>query len=116
LWNSCTRKSNQEGLSNVSGSLAFYESKVKSFAFDIMTLPKGGGLLETIAQAYLKSGKCRVVASVYLSAKGLKWLCIAAKAFPRENPLMESWTPTPEPRCFADYIQAFLDNGDISET
>ena len=95
-------------------ALAFYESKVKSFAFDIMTLPKGGGLLETIAQAYLKSGKCRVVASVYLSRQGVEVALHRGEGFSQRKPsygIVDTHTRTHG--CFADYIQAFLDNGDI---
>ena len=95
-------------------ALAFYESKVKSFAFDIMTLPKGGGLLETIAQAYLKSGKCRVVASVYLSRQGVEVALHRGEGFSQRKPsygIVDTHTRTHG--CFADYIQAFLENGDI---
>ena len=53
-------------------ALAFYEQKVKSFAFDIMTLSRGSGLLETIAEAYLRAGKCAVVATVSLSREGIE--------------------------------------------
>jgi 3-oxoacyl-[acyl-carrier-protein] synthase III len=95
-------------------ALTFYETKVKSYAFDIMTLSKEAGLLETIAQAYLKSEKCRVVASVYLSRQGVEVALHRGEGFARRKPsygIVDTHTRTHG--CFADYIHAFTDNGEI---
>jgi 3-oxoacyl-[acyl-carrier-protein] synthase III len=95
-------------------ALAFYERKVKSFAFDIMTLSKGPGLLETIAKAYLESGKCGVVASVFLSHEGVEVALHCGEGFAQRKPshgIVDTHTRTHG--CFADYIQAVSENGDI---
>jgi 3-oxoacyl-[acyl-carrier-protein] synthase III len=87
---------------------------VKSYAFDIMTLPKGGGLLETITQAYVKSGKCRVLASVYLSRQGVEVALHCGEGFAPRKPsygIVDTHTRTHG--CFADYIHAFTENGEI---
>jgi 3-oxoacyl-[acyl-carrier-protein] synthase III len=95
-------------------ALAFYETKIRSFAFDIMTLSKEAGLLETIAKAYLRSGKCRVVATAYLSRQGVEVALHRGEGFGRVKPshgIVDTYTRTHG--CFADYIHAFLENGEI---
>jgi 3-oxoacyl-[acyl-carrier-protein] synthase III len=95
-------------------ALAFYELKVKSFAFDIMSLSPGPGLLETIAKAYVESGKCRVVASVFLSREGVDVALHRGEGYTPAKPshgIVDTHTRTHG--CFADYIHAFSENGDI---
>ena len=95
-------------------ALAFYERKVKAFAFDIMSLSEGPGLLETIAKAYVESGKCKVVASVYLSREGVEVGLHRGEGFAQRKPsygIVDTHTRTHG--CFADYIHAFSENGDI---
>jgi 3-oxoacyl-[acyl-carrier-protein] synthase III len=95
-------------------ALAFYEGHVKSFAFDIMTLSKGSGLLETIAEAYLRAGKCGAVATVTLSREGIEASLHRGESFTRARPsrgIVDTQTSTHG--CFADYIHAFVENGDI---
>ena len=95
-------------------ALAFYEHRVKSFAFDIMTLSRGSGLLETIAEAYLRAGKCAVVATVSLSREGIEAALHRGEGFSRVNPsrgIEDAQTRTHG--CFADYIHAFVENGEI---
>jgi len=96
------------------GALAFYELKVKSFAFDIMSLSAGPGLLETIAKAYVESGKCRVVASVFLSREGVEVALHLGEGYTPTKPshgIVDTHTRTHG--CFAEYIHAFIENGDI---
>ena len=95
-------------------ALAFYERKVRSFAFDIMSLSEGPGLLETIAKAYVESGKCKGVASVYLSREGVEVALHRGQGFAPIKPsrgVVDTHTRTHG--CFADYIHAFSENGDI---
>lgn len=101
-------------LSRFGEAFAFYEQKVKSFAFDIMTLSKGSGLLETIAEAYLRSGKCAAVATVSLAREGIEaaWHC--GEGFRRVKPsrgIVDTHTRTHG--CFAEYIHAFVEDGEI---
>ena len=95
-------------------ALAFYELKVKSFAFDIMSLSVGPGMLETIAKAYVESGKSRVVATVFLSREGVEVTLHLGQGYTPAKPshgIVDTHTRTHG--CFADYIHAFTENGDI---
>ncbi|MCX5879857.1 MAG: hypothetical protein NTY44_12190, partial [Deltaproteobacteria bacterium] len=95
-------------------ALAFYERKVNSFAFDIMALSKGPGLLETISKAYVESGKCSVVASVFLSHEGVEVALHRGEGFAQRKPshgIVVSHTCSHG--CFADYILAFSEFGEI---
>jgi 3-oxoacyl-[acyl-carrier-protein] synthase III len=95
-------------------ALAFYERKVNSFAFDIMTLSKGSGLIETVAEAYLRAGKCGVVASVTVSRDGVDAAVHCGEGFSRTKPsqgIVDTQTHTHG--CFADYIHAYEENGEI---
>ena len=95
-------------------AFAFYEGKVKSFAFDIMTLSGGPGLLETMARAYLESGKSRVVATVFLSREGVEVALHRGEGYTPTKPscgIVDTYTRTHG--CFAEYIHAFFENGDI---
>jgi hypothetical protein len=83
-------------------------------AFDIMTLDKRSGLHETIAEAYVKSGKCRAVASVSLSREGIEVALHRGEGFARVKPacgIVDTHTRTHG--CFGDYIRAFCDDGEI---
>jgi 3-oxoacyl-[acyl-carrier-protein] synthase III len=48
-------------------ALAFYDQHVNAFAFDVMTLDRQPDHIAKIADAYVKSGKCRTIAAVYLA-------------------------------------------------
>lgn len=106
----CTR-----GIFNrVGDALAFYGLKVKSFAFDIMSLSAGPSLVETIAKAYVESGKCRVVASVFLSREGVEVALHRGEGYTPAKPshgIVDTHTRTHG--CFADYIHTFSENGEI---
>jgi 3-oxoacyl-[acyl-carrier-protein] synthase III len=95
-------------------ALAFYEEKVNSFAFDIMSLSEGPGLLETLARAYVESGKCRAVASVFLSRGGVETAFHCGEGYAPVMPtrgIVDTHTRTHG--CFGDYIHAFMEKGDI---
>lgn len=96
-------------------AIEFYNRNVNSFAFDIMTIDKEPRRVEKMASAYVESGNCGVVASVYLASdlnaelmlhKGES--CIFEK--PRYG-IVDTLTRTHG--CFADYIQCVLENGDV---
>jgi hypothetical protein len=87
---------------------------VNSFAFDIMTLSGDPGLIEKIAEAYVKSGKCRCVASVFLSRRGVEVALHRGEGFAPRRPshgIVDTHTRTHG--CFGDYIHAFSENGDV---
>ena len=48
-------------------ALAFYDQHVNAFAFDVMTLDRQPDHISKIADAYVKSGKCKTIAAVYLA-------------------------------------------------
>ena len=52
---------------NFRETLEFYNQKVDSFAFDIMTLAKDPQIVQKIAGAYVQSGKYRRVVSAFLT-------------------------------------------------
>jgi hypothetical protein len=71
-------------------------------------------LLETIAEAYLRAGKCALVATVSLSRQGIQAALHRGEGFSRVKPshgIVDTFTRTHG--CFADYIHAFIENGDI---
>jgi hypothetical protein len=95
-------------------ALSFYEGQVKSFGFDIMSLSKSSILLETLAKAYVESGKCRAVASVFLSREGVEVALHRGEGYTAVKPshgIVDTYTRTHG--CFADYIHAFTEQGDI---
>jgi len=95
-------------------ALAFYEGEVKSFAFDIMSLSGDPALIETLARAYLESGKCRTVGSVFLSREGVDVAVHRGEGYRPAKPshgIVDTHTRTHG--CFADYIHAYSENGDI---
>jgi 3-oxoacyl-[acyl-carrier-protein] synthase III len=48
-------------------ALPFYNQHVNSFAFDVMTVDRQPDHIIKIADAYVKSGKCKTIAAVYLA-------------------------------------------------
>ena len=96
-------------------ALAFYDQEVKSFAFDVMTLCAEAGLVEKIAKAYVQSGKCKAVASAYLSReRGVEVALHHGEGYTTSTPshgIVDTHTRTHG--CFADYIRAVPENGEI---
>ncbi len=88
-------------------ALSFYDEKVKSFAFDIMSIDRGPSLVEKIARTYVESGKYKRVASVYLHAEKESVVIIHEGdgfAFPKlERGVIDTETSTHG--CFADFIE-----------
>jgi 3-oxoacyl-[acyl-carrier-protein] synthase III len=101
--------------STFKGALGFYDRDVRSFAFDIMTSDKEGRLVESLARAYVESGKFESVASVHLAPDlRMKITLHRGTGYVSPRPrhgIVDVLTRTHG--CFADYIEAFPENGDV---
>jgi 3-oxoacyl-[acyl-carrier-protein] synthase III len=96
-------------------ALEFYDEKIQSFAFDIMSLNQDPALVNKIARAYVESGKYKTVVSVYLSPDFNAQVTIHEGAdFDFKAPLKGIVdTHTSTHGCFGDYIQAISENNDF---
>jgi len=96
-------------------ALHFYDRHVKSFAYDIMTLDANADYVETIAKAYVQSGKCKNVVTVFLAHDRTGTITLhQGSNYKFERPktgIIDTITRTHG--CFARYIQAVPDNGEI---
>ena len=96
-------------------ALSFYDRNVDSFAYDIMTLKNSPETVESIAWAYVASGRCSRVASVFVSADGEASVKIhEGEGFERIVPqtgVVDAATRTHG--CFADFIQAVKEGDHI---
>jgi len=96
-------------------SMTFYNRHVDSFAFDIMSLSKDARLVESIAEAYIKSGKFTSVLTIYLRDNLNADIAIhQGSGFVFEKPhtgIVDARTRTHG--CFADYIQAVPTKNDV---
>ncbi len=96
-------------------ALEFYDQNIGSFAYDIMTLDADPATVAKIARAYVESGKYKNVVSVYLSPDSRGVVTIHEGAnFRFERPqtgIIDTLTRTHG--CFAGYIQAVADDGEI---
>ena len=97
------------------GAIDFYDQHVQSFAYDIMTYDANAAHVEKIARAYIESGKCKNVVSVYLAPDHSGTITLhQGRNFTFQRPkkgIIDAITRTHG--CFAHYIQALPDNGDI---
>ncbi len=95
-------------------TLSFYDRKVKSFAFDIMGLSGDSWMAQSLAKAYIESGKHATMASVYLSHAGVEVALYSGESCSRPRPshgIVDTHTRTHG--CFASYIQAVPADGDV---
>jgi len=97
-------------------AIEFYDQRVKSFAFDIMTLGRDPSLVDSIARAYVESGKYKTVASAYLSPDlNVQLTLHKGRGYRFEKPrrgIVDTHTRTHG--CFADYIQTLPnDSGEV---
>lgn len=102
-------------VSRFKDALAFYDKNVRSFGFDIMSAGGAPSLVERIARAYVESGKYKTIASAYL-ASDFSLEAMVHKGdgdgFVRpRNGIVDTLTRTHG--CFADYIRAVPENGDV---
>jgi 3-oxoacyl-[acyl-carrier-protein] synthase III len=95
--------------------LLFYNKNVNSFAFDIMTLFRDPKLLEHLAKAYIQSGKCNTIATVFLSEDLKAQIAVYhGNGFSFERPISGIVdTHTRTHGCFADFIQAVPMHDDV---
>jgi 3-oxoacyl-[acyl-carrier-protein] synthase III len=96
-------------------TIAFYNSHIDSFAFDIMSLSAKSPLVENIAKAYVQSGKYASLVTVYL-AEDLKAEVAVHQGdgYIFERPLTGIVdTRTRTHGCFAEYIQAVPTENDV---
>jgi len=96
-------------------ALEFYDQYINSFAYDIMTLDAEPETTAKIARAFVESGKYNNVAAVFLGpdSKGIVSLH-RGEDFRFQRPqsgIIDTLTRTHG--CFADYIRAVPDNGEI---
>ena len=96
-------------------ALEFYDRNVQAFAYDIMTLDADPKHVEAVARAYVESGKFENVVAVFLGhdRRGIISLH-TGKNFSFEAPrrgIIDTHTRTHG--CFARYIQAVPEDGDV---
>jgi 3-oxoacyl-[acyl-carrier-protein] synthase III len=96
-------------------ALVFYDQKVDSFAYDIMSLATDAHLVRQMAEAYVHAGKCKTVVSVYLSS-GLEAEITLHQGqgvrLPRpQTGIVDTRTRTHG--CFADFIQALPEGDEV---
>jgi len=96
-------------------ALEFYDKRIQSFAFDIMSLNQDPSLVNNIARAYVESGKYKRVVSIYLSPDLNAELVIhKGEGFDFKAPgkgIVDTHTITHG--CFGDFIQAIPENEDF---
>ena len=96
-------------------ALDFYDRNVQAFAYDIMTLDADSKHVEAIARAYVESGKFKNVISVFLGRDGRGIIGLHSGTNftfePSRTGIIDTHTRTHG--CFARYIQALPDNGEV---
>ena len=96
-------------------ALDFYDRRIDSFGFDIMTLARDKTIVTDIARSYAASGKYRTVAAVYLDPGTDVEVSIyqgEKRTFPRpQSGIIDTITRTHG--CFADYIHAIVTADDV---
>jgi 3-oxoacyl-[acyl-carrier-protein] synthase III len=97
-------------------ALEFYDRQVQSFAFDIMTIEREPSQIQHIARAYVESGRCDRIATVYLAADNDIEITIvhaSGGSFQRpQHGIIDALTRTHG--CFAGFIEGQArDDGEI---
>ena len=96
-------------------ALDFYDRHVQSFAFDIMTLDRDPNPVQHVARAYVESGKCKRVATVYLAPdQDIEIAIVHASGGSFQRPqygIIDANTRTHG--CFAGYIEGVSQNNDV---
>jgi len=96
-------------------ALEFYDQNIKSFAFDIMSLDADPQRVETIARAYVESGKYKKIVSVYLTPDSSGSITVHEGAnYMFERPqtgIIDTLTRTHG--CFGHFIQAVAEDDEI---
>jgi 3-oxoacyl-[acyl-carrier-protein] synthase III len=97
-------------------AMEFYDRQVQSFAFDIMTLDRNPNQIHHIARAYVESGRCDRIATVYLAPDNDIEIAIvhaSGGSFQRpQHGIFDALSRTHG--CFAGYIEGQAqDDGEI---
>ena len=96
-------------------TLKFYGEKVRSFAFDIMSMTRDAAFVETVAGAYVRSGKYDRVVSARLSSDLELTVALhlgdGFRFQPPRTGIVDTATTTVG--CFADYIQGVRDEDGV---
>ncbi len=100
---------------NFKQALAFYDRRVDSFAYDVMSLANDASLVGRVADAYVNSGKCATVASIYLSSGLDAQITLhQGQGVKFQRPqfgIVDTRTRTHG--CFADFIQALPEGDEV---
>ncbi|MDX2499089.1 MAG: hypothetical protein QNL14_01095 [Deltaproteobacteria bacterium] len=108
-------KTSQGTFKRFKDALEFYDESIRSFAFDIMTLDPSPERVESIAKAYVESGKYSNIISVYLAPDSSGTVTLHQGVdfvFNRpQRGIIDTLSRTHG--CFADYIQALHYGDDI---
>jgi 3-oxoacyl-[acyl-carrier-protein] synthase III len=95
-------------------ALRFYDERVDSFAFDIMTMTDNADIVEMIAKSYVCSGKYKTIVSVHAGATGRLQVTVhKGQGFtftPPTSGIVDTATSTHG--CFGQFIQADTDESD----
>ena len=96
-------------------ALAFYDRTVQSFAFDIMTMTPDATHVNDIAKAYIRSGRHKAVAAVYVGHNNQVVVRVhRGEGFARTVPekgIVDAHTRTHG--CFGQYIHVIKENGRV---
>ena len=100
---------------NFKRALVFYDRKVDSFAYDIMSLATDAHLVRQMADAYVSAGKCKRVVSIYLSSGADAEITLhQGQGLKLHRPLTGIVdTRTRTHGCFADFIQAVPEGNEV---
>jgi hypothetical protein len=94
---------------NFRTALAFYDQHVNAFAFDVMTVDRQPDRIAKIADAYVKSGKCKTIAAAYLAPDHNVVLSLHKDKGEGRSHLRPRWgivdSLTRTHGCFAHYIE-----------
>ncbi len=95
-------------------ALAFYDERIQSFAFDIMSMTQNADLVEMIARAYVRSGKYNTVVSACAGIDDQVYVTVQkGHGFtftPPVHGIIDTTTSTHG--CFGAFIQAVFDDDD----
>ncbi len=96
-------------------ALSFYDLKMNTFAFDIMSLSREPNIVELIARAYVESGKYKTVASIFLAPdQDIEMTIHKGSGYMFQKPdfgIVDTLTRTHG--CFGDFIQTVFVDGDV---
>ena len=109
------QETSKGAFSNFKKALEFYDSNVRSFAFDINTVGEDRTMVHKLAKAYVESGKYgTVLAGTLTRDRNFEFSIHRGEGFVFEQPrfgIVDSHTSSHG--CFADFIEVVHLDGDI---